>query len=82
MAAFIFFLSIACNTKTEKQEEMKAAQEDTTTAMMSSHEGGEETALYECPMKCEGGTSHQEGKCPKCGMDLEKKANEHEGHSH
>ncbi|PJJ59509.1 DUF305 domain-containing protein [Hymenobacter chitinivorans] len=30
-------------------------------------------ALYECPMG-DGGRSNAPGKCPKCGMDLEKKA--------
>lgn len=27
---------------------------------------------YICPMKCEGSASDQPGKCPVCGMDLEK----------
>lgn len=31
------------------------------------------TAVYECPMG-DGGRSNAPGKCPKCGMDLEKKA--------
>jgi hypothetical protein len=30
-------------------------------------------AVYECPMG-DGGQSSAPGKCPKCGMDLEKKA--------
>ena len=30
-------------------------------------------AVYECPMG-DGGKSNAPGKCPKCGMDLEKKA--------
>ncbi|UYZ61060.1 heavy metal-binding domain-containing protein [Hymenobacter latericus] len=31
-----------------------------------------QTTSYVCPMKCEGGVSNQPGKCPTCGMDLEK----------
>jgi uncharacterized protein (DUF305 family) len=31
-------------------------------------------AIYECPMNCEGSKSDKPGKCPVCGMDLEKKA--------
>ena len=32
------------------------------------------TARYECPMKCANGQSATPGKCPTCGMDLEKKS--------
>jgi hypothetical protein len=31
-------------------------------------------AAYECPMQCEGSASDKPGKCPMCGMELEKKA--------
>ncbi|WP_177204794.1 DUF305 domain-containing protein [Hymenobacter arizonensis] len=31
-------------------------------------------AVYECPMNCEGSKSDKPGKCPVCGMNLEKKA--------
>ena len=31
-------------------------------------------ASYECPMGCEGSKSTKPGKCPTCGMDLEKKS--------
>ena len=31
-------------------------------------------ARYECPMSCAGSQSTQPGKCPTCGMDLEKKS--------
>jgi len=31
-------------------------------------------AQYECPMGCEGSRSSKPGKCPTCGMDLEKKS--------
>ncbi len=31
------------------------------------------TAIYECPMKCEGKTYAAPGKCESCGMDLIKK---------
>jgi rubrerythrin len=33
----------------------------------------EEKTLYQCPMDCEKGVTHdQPGQCPVCGMDLEK----------
>ncbi|WP_400191902.1 heavy metal-binding domain-containing protein [Hymenobacter sp. B81] len=32
------------------------------------------TTSYVCPMRCEGSQSTQPGKCPVCGMDLEKAA--------
>ncbi|RLD85556.1 MAG: hypothetical protein DRJ07_02770 [Bacteroidetes bacterium] len=33
---------------------------------------------YQCPMKCEGDkVYHEEGKCPKCKMDLKKVDSEH-----
>ena len=32
------------------------------------------TARYECPMKCANSQSATPGKCPTCGMDLEKKS--------
>ncbi|MCB2378004.1 hypothetical protein LGH70_10455 [Hymenobacter sp. BT635] len=31
-------------------------------------------AVYECPMQCKGSQSTAPGKCPVCGMDLEKKS--------
>ena len=31
-------------------------------------------ARYECPMGCAGSQSDKPGKCPTCGMDLEKKS--------
>ena len=32
------------------------------------------TVRYECPMKCANSQSATPGKCPICGMDLEKKS--------
>jgi P-type Cu+ transporter len=41
------------------------------TTVMTSCNGGKKE-VYECPMKCEGKTFDKPGKCPVCGMDLEK----------
>ncbi len=43
-----------------------------------------ENAEYQCPMKCEGDKTYDKpGRCPKCGMNLEKTdKNEHAGHNH
>lgn len=43
------------------------------------------TAMYQCPMKCEGEKMYEEqGTCPVCKMDLElvSKENEHKNHNH
>jgi hypothetical protein len=32
------------------------------------------STTYVCPMNCEGSQSNKPGKCPNCGMDLEKKS--------
>ena len=31
-------------------------------------------ARYECPMSCAGSQGDKPGKCPTCGMELEKKS--------
>ena len=37
----------------------------------TEHIEGEEHAIYQCPMKCEGEKTYaEEGSCPVCGMDL------------
>ncbi|TGE29312.1 heavy metal-binding domain-containing protein [Hymenobacter metallicola] len=51
----------------------------TTTAAPAATEAKASTtpvkeAVYECPMGCEGSRSAKPGKCPVCGMDLEKKS--------
>lgn len=41
------------------------------------------TAMYQCPMKCEGEKMYEEkGTCPVCGMDLELVSNNHHEHKH
>lgn len=46
--------------------------------------GEKETAVYQCPMKCEGEKTYSEpGACPKCGMDLQKtEGHQSEEHKH
>ena len=44
-----------------------------------------ETAMYQCPMKCEGEKMYEEkGTCPVCKMDLElvSKDIDHKHHNH
>ncbi|MEI6821804.1 MAG: heavy metal-binding domain-containing protein [Bacteroidota bacterium] len=52
----------ACNSKAPK-EEQKPAQADTSKVAMGK---------YKCPM-CADVAQDSAGKCPKCGMELEKK---------
>lgn len=46
------------------------------------------TAIYQCPMKCEGDKTYDKaGKCPKCNMNLAKvqaknSSGNHNGHTH
>jgi rubrerythrin len=49
------------------QHELRPAAGDTTAGKASS-------AVYECPMGCEGSRSSKPGQCPTCGMELEKKS--------
>ena len=47
--------------------------------------GQTETAMYQCPMKCEGDKMYDKpGTCPVCKMDLElvSKDVEHKHHNH
>lgn len=42
-----------------------------------------ETAMYQCPMRCEGEKMYDKpGSCPVCNMDLEKVEGKHEHHNH
>lgn len=42
-----------------------------------------ETAMYQCPMKCEGEKTYdKQGRCPKCGMALSELKKKEEGHKH
>lgn len=42
----------------------------------------EEKAMYQCPMDCEKGKTHNKaGQCPVCGMDLEKAEAAHDADS-
>ena len=56
------------------------------TAVTSCNNEKKDTAanqeLYECPMKCEGKTFSEPGKCPVCGMDLVKVENKEGTSSH
>jgi hypothetical protein len=54
-----------CKEKCEK----KGAKENCCSERKN---GKESKAMYHCPM-CPGVTSDKPGKCPECGMDLEKK---------
>ena len=45
---------------------------DSAKTEHSAKQGKEYTSAYVCPMHCEGSGSHEEGKCPVCGMDYVK----------
>lgn len=79
--SLVIFLSACGGNNTEAQDETTI--EETATAM------------FYCPMKCEGDKTYsQAGKCPKCNMDLVQVGSEketgtegtgedgHEGHDH
>ncbi|UOQ96835.1 hypothetical protein MUN81_16490 [Hymenobacter sp. 5317J-9] len=67
----IFFLGLSASSlllsSCEQQKPATAAPATTTTPATAE-------ARYECPMGCAGSQSSKPGKCPTCGMDLEKKS--------
>ncbi|MBC6605420.1 DUF305 domain-containing protein [Hymenobacter sp. BT188] len=56
---------------TEQQKEIQQFNE-----WLKQHGGAAKatSAVYECPMKCEGSASTKPGKCPVCNMDLVKQS--------
>lgn len=67
--ATAFFLASCGNSSNEKSNSNASEQV--------------ETAMYQCPMKCEGEKMYAEkGTCPVCNMDLKKVEADHEHHQH
>ena len=69
--AIAFFFASCGNTSNEKSNSNNTEQS--------------ETAMYQCPMKCEGDKMYAEkGTCPICKMDLElvSKEKDHKHHNH
>lgn len=50
---------------------------DKTTTSSEEHKD-----MYECPMKCEGKTFSESGKCPVCNMELVIAEHKNDGHAH
>lgn len=65
-------LFTACNSGETKQTDQKATQQTETTQEVAG-------VNYTCPMHPEV-TSLEPGKCPKCGMNLEKPSTENHEH--
>ena len=65
--AFAAFFFAACNSSTTKTETKEEAKQDST--LIAPQPG--DRVMYQCPMDPEE-ISDKPGKCPKCGMDLEK----------
>lgn len=61
-------VSFAQNAPTQAAKTEKAAPKATKTKKAAKAKATE-SAMYECPMKCEP-ASAKAGKCAKCGMDL------------
>ena len=75
---------VSKEVKKEAKKVEKEVEKDAKAVGDAVDEGVEKTkdALamndYQCPMKCEGDkVYHEEGKCPKCKMDLKKVDSEH-----
>ncbi len=67
--ATAFFLASCGNSSNEKSNSNASEQV--------------ETAMYQCPMKCEGEKTYDKpGQCPKCNMDLQKVEEMHEHQEH
>ena len=49
----------------------------------SSENNTDPSSVYQCPMDCEHGKTYEKaGKCPVCGMDLEKVKKPAAAHDH
>jgi hypothetical protein len=70
MVLAISFAFYACNNQEPKEDQEQTEQVVADTTVKPTEEL---TAVYQCPMKCEGDKTYSEpGKCPKCEMDLKK----------
>jgi hypothetical protein len=65
--AVIIMAFTACNSSNQKTETKEEAKQDST--LIAPQPG--DKVMYQCPMHPEE-ISDKEGKCSKCGMDLEK----------
>lgn len=75
--ACLFVFASAMMSCGGSHEEQKPATDSSATsttttegAATATTEGTATPAMYACEMKCEGGTSNEVGKCPKCGMEM------------
>ncbi|WP_207433635.1 heavy metal-binding domain-containing protein [Sabulibacter ruber] len=63
----------SCNNASSGDQPETTATEQEGAAQDSTAAGTQTQQLaYICPMECEGSASMEPGKCPVCGMDLEK----------
>lgn len=77
MTIVFFSASItSCNNEQAETKEESVKQQDDDGEHLHAD-------VYQCPMKCEGDKTYAEaGKCPECGMDLEKINGDHDDHDH
>lgn len=70
MAVLVLLFSCGNTSKKEAKTTEKSAMEHSEHQMTQTEAnlGPEFTSKYVCPMHCEGSGSHEEGKCPVCGM--------------
>ena len=74
----IFMAACTQQPSQTKEETSEQTQEQVDTTQATQQEAdttqvSEGKVAYVCPMKCEGEKHyHQPGKCPVCGMELEK----------
>lgn len=65
LALLVTLAGAACQGKSAPE-----AQQSQSTAEPAAADS--QQLAYICPMKCEGSASDKPGKCPVCGMDLER----------
>ena len=70
MAVLVLLFSCGNASKKEAKTAEKPAMEQSEhpKTQAEANLGPEFTSKYVCPMHCEGSGSHEEGKCPVCGM--------------
>ena len=66
LALLVTLAGAACQGQSAQQQHSPTATEPAAATADSQQ------LAYICPMQCEGSASDKPGKCPVCGMDLEK----------
>jgi hypothetical protein len=77
LPALLAFLMASCSQQKKDEGTAGSARSDSNkvSTVVATGDSTQVAAVYQCPMDCETGKTYDKpGKCPVCGMDLEKKS--------